>query len=314
MVKTMLANFRLHCQTNLIAGTLALMALLLVREETLANEALTSADNPWITTECSAQSLQAQILHDSRCPYELNRPTIVITHGMGGTAAGDRFHQLADAICKALPECNVLIIDWSKQSRRTWHGLPNPLAVAQNIDPVSWEASELLVSLQIDPTQTTFIGESFGNCVNARIAETIGGCGRILAFNPANAMGGYETPDLRVCSDVAWSFQTYSMFDTQDSIADLGIFLETPPAATDLDQHIAGVSWLAERVRSGDLAWLLTTHSILATESEHFDAVGTLSGELLHQNAPRKRPAPVQVNSRPAEVMLAATAQSGIQD
>jgi len=140
--------------------------------------------------------------------------------------------------------------------------------------------------LQIDPTQTTFIGESFGNCVNARITETFGGRGRILAFNPANDAGGYKTPDLRTCSDVAWSFQTYSMFDTQDSIADLGIFLETSTAATDTDQHIAGVSWLAERVRSGDLAWLLTTHTILATESEHFDAIGTLSGELLHQNEP----------------------------
>lgn len=76
------------------------------------------------------------------------------------------------------------------------------------------------------------------------------------------------------------------MFDTQDSIADLGIFLEASPTATDKDQHIAGVPWLAERVRSGDLAWLLTTHTILATESEHFDAIGTLSGELLHQNVP----------------------------
>jgi len=89
-------------------------------------------------------------------------------------------------------------------------------------------------------------------------------------------------------------------------MADLGIFLETSPAATDKDQHVAGVSWLAERVRSGDLAWLLTIHTILATESEHFDAIGTLSGELLHQNVPRKRPVPVQVNSRPAVPMLAA--------
>ncbi len=312
----MLANFRLNCQKNLITAMFALLALLSVRDETLAGEALTSAGNPWVAMESSAQSSQqAQIRHDSRRPYELNRPTFVITHGMGGTETGDRFYQLADAICKAMPDCNVLLIDWSKQSWRTvWCGIPNPLAVAQNIDPVAREAAELLKSLQIDPIQTTFIGESFGNCVNARIAETIGGRGRILAFNPPNDAGGYKIPDLRACSDVAWSFQTYSMFDTQDSIADLGIFLETSPAATDVDQHISGVSWLAERVRSGDLAWLLTTHKIPEHQFEQFDAIGSLSGELLHQHISRKRPAPVQANTRSAEPMLAAATRSGIQD
>ncbi len=219
----MLTNFRTSCQTNLITIAFALLALLLVREETLADETQISAEFPWMVMECSAQASQVQLLHDSRRTCDQAHPTFVITHGMGGTKSGDRFHQLADSICKAISECNVLLIDWSKQSCRTaWFGIPNPLAVAQNIDPVSKEASQLLMSLPIDPAQTTFIGESFGNCVNARIAETIGGRCRILAFNPANDAGGYKTPDLRACSDVAWSFQTYSMFDTQDSIADVG--------------------------------------------------------------------------------------------
>jgi hypothetical protein len=100
-----------------------------------------------------------------------------------------------------MPECNVLIIDWSKQARRTgWFGIPNPLAVAQNIDPVSKEASVLLKALQIDPTQTTFIGESFGNCVNARIAQTIGGRGRILAFNPADDAGDLLNTQPKACA------------------------------------------------------------------------------------------------------------------
>ena len=96
------------------------------------------------------------------------------------------------------------------------------------------------------------------------------------------------------------------MFDTQDSIADFGIFLETSPLATDKDQHIAGVSWLVERVRSGDLAWLLTTHNIRANQPEHFDAIGTLSGELLYQNIPRECSAPVQIYSRPTVPILAS--------
>ncbi len=299
----------------MITATFSLLALLSLQEETFADGALISLENPWLAMEFPASPSQSQILHDPRRSYDLNRPTFVITHGMGGTETGDRFHQLADAICKAMPECNVLIIDWSQQSWRTgWFGIPNPLAVAHNIDPVAREASERLKTLHIDPSQTIFIGESFGNCVNARIAETIGGRGRILAFNPANEAGGYKTPDLRACSDVAWSFQTYSIFDTQESIADVGIFLETSALATEQAQHIAGVSWLAERVRSGDLTWLLTTHNITEHQAEHFDAVGTLSGELLHQHVPRQRPTPDPVYSRPTETMLAANSQSGMQN
>jgi hypothetical protein len=311
----MLANFKLNCKTNLITATFAVLALLSVQDVTLAAETLISSENPWIAMEISAQpSQQAQIRHNSQRSYAQNRPTFVITHGMGGTESGDRFHQLAEAICKAMPECNVLIIDWSKQSWRTGLFGPNPFAVAQNIDPVAREATVLLKNLQIDPTQTTFVGESFGNCVNARIAESMGGRGRILAFNPANDAGGYKTPNLRACSDVAWSFQTYSIFDTQDSIADVGIFLETSAIATEKDQHIAGVSWLAERVRSGDVAWLLTMHDITEHRSDHFDALGTLSGELLHQQVPRKRPARVQVNNPLEMPMLAAATRSGILD
>lgn len=105
----MLTNFRSSCQTNLTIIRLAMLILLLAREETLANETPISADNPWIAVECTAQSMRAQILHDARRSYEPNRPTFVITHGMGGTETGDCFHQLADAICKAMPDCNVLL-------------------------------------------------------------------------------------------------------------------------------------------------------------------------------------------------------------
>lgn len=226
--------------------------------------------------------------------FDGTRPTFVITHGMGGTQSGDRFHQLADAICRVMPECNVLTIDWSKRSsQKGLFGVLNPFEVAKSINPVGKEASELLQSLSIDPVQTTFIGESFGNYVNAQIAAGLGGRGRILAFNPATALGGYKLPDLRACSDLAWSFHTYSIFDTQDAIADFGIFLETSPAATEVDQHIFGVSWLAERVSTGDLAWLQTTHEITACQAEfqgeHFDAIGTLTGEIQKRNVPRKR-------------------------
>ena len=52
-------------------------------------------------------------------PFDTLQQTFLITHGMGGTESGDRFHQLADAIHKAYPESNVMLIDWSKESWQT---------------------------------------------------------------------------------------------------------------------------------------------------------------------------------------------------
>lgn len=285
----MLACFRFNCQTTLITLTFALIALLLVPQVAFADSPQIPPVNPWSAIEFSAQTSQAQILHNSQRPFEPDRPTFVITHGMGGTEPGDRFHLLADAICSAVPDSNVLIIDWSKQSWRTrgYFQTPSPWDVAQNIDPVAKESVELLKALQVDPARTTFIGESFGNCVNAQIAEALGGRGRILAFNPPNDLSGYKTPDLRFCSDVAWSFQTYSLCDSQSPIADVGFFLETPANAMAKEQHVFGVAWLTARVQSGDLTWLFPELVLPEPATEDFDAIVTISGEVLDLGLPR---------------------------
>ncbi len=305
----MFAGLRLHHQATSLAAELVLLGLLLM-QNTFANDPMPASASSWIVMECSAETSQVQLVHDSRKTFVPDWPTFVITHGMGGTVTGDRFHQLADAIDAAIPKSNVLIIDWSKQSWRTlWLGIPNPLAVARNIDPVARDASSLLKAIKLEPERTTFIGESFGNCVNAQIAKALNRRGHILAFNPAHEAGGYKTPDLKECSDLAWSFQTYSIFDTQDSIADVGIFLETSPMATDCEQHIAGVLWLSQRVIAGDLAWLLTLHDIPTRNPDNFDAVGTLSGELLCQPTARKRAAPDDSHPRsPLPMIVAFTA------
>jgi hypothetical protein len=231
-----------------------------------------------------------QILLREHHRFEPSLPTFVITHGMGGTEATDRFHQLAAAIEEVLPQSNVILVDWSRDSRKTtsFLGLPSPWEVAKHIDPVAKHAAEVLQALGIDPTQTTFIGESFGNCVNAKIAEHLGRHGRILAFNPPNAAGGYKVPDLRTCADVAWSFQTFSIFDTQDSIAHVGFFLQTQANASDRDQHVAGISWLADQIVHGNTTWLLMQHEIAAAGDAEFEAVATVSGELLPEEHPNR--------------------------
>ncbi len=232
----------------------------------------------------SQPSRCVQTLLRKQHQFEPLLPTFVITHGMGGTQLDDRFHQLADEIDEALPESNVILINWTDASckKTSFPGLPSPWEVAKNIDRVALEAAEHLHSMGVDASSTTFIGESFGNCVNAKIAERLGRHGRMLAFNPPNAAGGYKTPDLRTCADLTWSFHTFSVFDAQDPIAHAGLFLETPVNATHRDQHVAGVAWLADQVRSGNTSWLLMQHQITRIHDDKFDAIAAISGELIN--------------------------------
>ena len=271
------------------------------------------ADSPFTTPRNAVESQtgkHVRMLMSELHPFQPSLPTFVITHGMGGTESGDRFHQLADAIKEAMPGSNVILLDWSNDASKTDSrlGLPSPWEVAKSIDPVAKDAAECLKALGIDPAHTTFIGESFGNCVNAGIAEHLGRRGRILAFNPPNAAGGYKTPDLRTCADLAWSFQTYSIFDTQDQIAHVGFFLETHANATDRDQHVAGVAWLADRVRSDETNWLLMQYHPTETGVETFDAIAAISGELLTEKHPfRHRPPEVRSHSRASVPLVTST-------
>ncbi len=87
----MLACCRFNCPTTLITLAFALMALLPVPQDAFADSPQISTANLWIAIELSVQTTQAQILHDSQRSFERDRPTFVLTHGMGGTEAGDRF-------------------------------------------------------------------------------------------------------------------------------------------------------------------------------------------------------------------------------
>ncbi|MFO0976810.1 MAG: hypothetical protein U0996_10455 [Planctomycetaceae bacterium] len=251
--------------------------------------AANSERSVWNPAEAT-NSGRVQVLLRARTQLDVNAASFVITHGMGGTESDDRFHQLADAIAVAVPDANVIRLDWSESSRRTatFMKLPSPWAVAQQIDPVAEQAAQALEAVGLDAARTTFIGESFGNCVNAQIARQLGGHGKILAFNPPNDMGGFRTPDLRTCSDLAWSFQTFSLFDTQAVIADTGFFLQTPAEFTARQQHVAGISWLATQLEAGNTAWLLMKHDVETGNVSSFDAVADFTGELLKDQHPSR--------------------------
>ena len=224
----------------------------------------------------------------------------VISHGMGGTLAGDNFHQLAAVILKRFPRACVIRLDWSEKASAKLHGFLNPWEVAGSIDAVGDQAALVLKKEGIDLAHTTFIGESFGNWVNARIAHQLGGVQGILALNPANEAGGYTPPNLCKHAKRSWSFHTYSVFDTTLEIADSDFWLETPANATPGSQHIAGIRWLAARIEAGDLTWLGMDKTLPQRRAGCFRAMATMDGQISDKQLPRERPVPVEKSNRPA--------------
>lgn len=232
----------------------------------------------------------------------------VITPGMGGTVSGDSFHQLAATICKRFPQACVIRLDWSEKASVKFLGILDPWKVAGSIDAVADQAAAVLKKEGLDPARTTFIGESFGNWVNARIAHQLGGVHGILAFNPANEGGGYTLPDLRKHARRSWSFHTYSVFDTTLEIADCDFWLETPKDATHWGQHVAGIKWLTARIEAGDHTWLSMDKILPQRRAGCFRAKATIEGQLVDEQLPRERPVPVEKSDRPsaADVTVAA--------
>ena len=158
--------------------------------------------------------------------------TFVLCHGVGGLGANGRFHELARQIKRHAPCANVLVVDWSPSACLSIYGVPNPWEVARHINPVADQTTGLLVELSVAPGRATLIGESFGVYVLGRSAATLGGVEHLLAFNPASELGGYAPVDLRKSARRAWSFHTYSAFDTTQEIAHGDFFLETPAKST----------------------------------------------------------------------------------
>lgn len=217
-------------------------------------------------------------------------PWFLITHGMGGTEAGDRFHQLGRAIRRRFPRACVVRVDWSKWAVAQIGGLPNPWKVATHIDAAGDRAADILRGLPVEPARMTLIGESFGNWVNARISLRLGGVGSILAMNPASEAGGYAPPDLRKWACHSWSFHTKSSYDTHLEIASSDFWLETPPNADAFAQHVAGIPWLTARIEADDLSWLALTQTLPDRQPGHFQATATQDGRLSFQQLPRVKP------------------------
>ena len=216
----------------------------------------------------------------------------VIAHGQGGLLPDDRFYALAKALRTQCPDSTVFLVDWSPTANTGFAGVAVPWRVAQKIDPVALESSQLLRDAGLDPARTTVIGESFGVYVNAQIAKHLGGVHRSLAFNPASETAGYWPSDLKTHSTQAWSFHTWSICDTAFAIADADFYLETPTEASHVQQHVSGIPWLTARLNEGDKSWLLMEQVPPARQHKMYSARAKMDGTLSTESITRVPPKP----------------------
>lgn len=91
---------------------------------------------------------------------------------------------------------------------------------------------------------------------------------------------------------IAWSLHTWRIYDTSRSIAHREVLLETPAGASELAQHLHGMTWLSEGVEAGILSWLHTEQQVPEGNVDCYRAVAGLRGDLLAKEMPRHRPQP----------------------
>lgn len=184
--------------------------------------------------------------------------TYILTHGLGGV--DDRFYDMGHAILAQAADVSVLVVDWSAGADRTFARIPNPLAAADRIDVTGDLLGVFLTKLStkkcFDPTQATFIGESFGNCVNHRAALCLRKNGlkkpeRALILNPAPCTAGYQTPMFTVSFRQSIAYVSDSWLDSRASIANKRVLLKSNTRSP-IDQHTHGMRWLQERLDAGD--------------------------------------------------------------
>lgn len=190
--------------------------------------------------------------------------TYLLTHGLGGI--DERFYAMGQAILKQHPDANVLVVDWSPGADRTFAKIPNPLAAADRIDVTGDVLALYLTKLHkmkcFDPAQATFIGESFGNCVNHRAALGLRKHGlkkpeHALVLNPA-PYAGYQTPVFTVAFKQSIACVSDSLLDTRGVIASKRLLLK-PDSRGQIEQHTHGMRWLQARIDAGDPVGTLFT-------------------------------------------------------
>jgi uncharacterized repeat protein (TIGR01451 family) len=148
--------------------------------------------------------------------FNPNRPTIIVTHGWNGKEGGedaDRFIRLASKLAETYPTHNVVRVIWEKGAA-SWK--TDPWGASRNIPAAAEQAVKLLNDRGYsDWGQTIYVGESFGNGINAEMSQKAPTRGKALILNAASVVGypGGKTPDYKNAFSDSISIQTWDLAD-----------------------------------------------------------------------------------------------------
>lgn len=236
-----------------------------------------------VQTKLEGVSLRVHLPADDRQPDR----GFVICHGMNGTKSNDRFARLAQKLIEHHPDALIAQIDWSPLSKAECLGLPNPWRVSRRIPSVAEACHDVIAEWGLAPERWVFIGESFGNNVNARLSESLGSRSTMVAFNPASELGGGGRLDLQACSLRSFAFHTDSTYDTLRSVAHHDVFLVASVSSNDLEKHTYGVQWFVDQLEIAPLDVFDTLEQLPLTDSHFFTASVDASGRLVQVHRPR---------------------------
>jgi uncharacterized repeat protein (TIGR01451 family) len=167
--------------------------------------------------------------------FNPNRPTIVVTHGWNGTEMGegaDRFIRLAGKLAENYPTHNVVRVTWEKGAD-AWL----PRSASKNIPAAAEQAVKLLSdSGYSNWGQTIYVGESFGNGINAEMSQKAPTPGKALILNAANPAGypGGKAPDYKNAFSSSISIQTWDIAD-DGKVGDRSLRYRNP-----MEEHCGG--------------------------------------------------------------------------
>jgi WD40 repeat protein len=198
--------------------------------------------------------------------FDPNKPTIIVTHGWNGKEYGSReqrFIDAASALATHYPDYNVVRVTWQQGSTSPiW----DPRDASRNIPDVAETAVQKFTELGYSRwADTIYVGESFGNGVNAEMSRRTGSRGTGLILNAANPVGypNGQEPDYAVSFGRSIAIQTWDFADSQSLNADITLLLRDPQCAGEEcnlfgESHTSGMRYLAELLgRNPNLAKLL---------------------------------------------------------
>jgi hypothetical protein len=244
----------------------------------------------WKVISTENESIRLKLSH--ACIDHPPNRVYVITHGMNGTSAGDRFEQFAAKLNQGDENCQIVLVDWSGLSTAECWGVSNPWRVASRIPDVAAECHRVLESFGIPADRYVFIGESFGNNVNAKISELFGNQSILIALNPASELGGGGRMELGTCSKASYALHTLSIFDSLTSTAQHDALLTVPPNCTEEEKHTYGIQWLTRVLDSTASDPLQILRHLPESDQHAFSVRVDDQGRLHHEIHARCRAVP----------------------